>query len=95
MPVKGAGIKRGEWFHDAKRIILNHGFQSGAPGRMACPGFHFFSRAGFVLQIMPALTLGIRRPDGTEQRIPARNVGKLDSILDALILELESSEEKS
>ena len=81
MPVRGAKVRRGKWFDEAERVIQNHGFRDGAPGRRASPGFHFYHRAGLVIQILPSLT----RPDGVEQRISSRRVVNVDSILDVVV----------
>jgi hypothetical protein len=91
LPIRGAKVGRGKWFGEIKVVILNHGFASGAPGRMASPGFYFFNRAGFVIQILPEHTISVTRPDGAQQKISSRRIVKVDSILDALVMEIEDA----
>jgi hypothetical protein len=92
MPVRGAKVRRSKWFNDITQALQERGFQRGAPGRMACPGFYFFNRDRFVIQILPENTLHITRPDGTARLESARELSKVNSILDALVLDIEFPE---
>jgi hypothetical protein len=80
MPVRGSRVRRSKWFNDVTHALQEHGFQPGAPGRMACPGFYFFNRAGVVVQILPENTLHITRPDGTQRLESARELSKVNGI---------------
>jgi hypothetical protein len=95
LPIRGAKVGRGKWFHDIESVILNHGFARGAPGRMASPGFYFFNRAGFVIQILPEHAIRITRPDGQAETISSRRVVTVDSVLDGLVMEIEGAAEQS
>jgi len=92
MPVRGARVRRSKWFNDITQALQERGFQRGAPGRMACPGFYFFNRDGFVIQILLENTLHITRADGTVRLESARELSKVNSILDALVLDVEFPE---
>jgi hypothetical protein len=92
LPIRGAKVGRGKWFGEIKVVILNHGFASGAPGRMASPGFYFFNRAGFVIQILPEHAIRITRPDGATETIHARRVVKVDSVLDGIVMQIEDQQ---
>jgi hypothetical protein len=92
MPVRGAKVRRSGRFADIEAVIKSHGFVSGCPGRMASPGFYFFHRGGFVLQILPARKVRIVRPDRSKQIVSARRLVDVDSALEIVILEIEESE---
>jgi len=93
VPIKGARVKRSGRFRDIERLILNHGFAHGAPNRMPSPGFYFYQRAGFVIQIMPKRQINITRPDRQAEKISARHLVTLDSALDVIVMEIEEAEE--
>jgi hypothetical protein len=92
VPIRGKGVKRTEAFRETERMILSRGFRSGAPGRFPSPGFHFYSRSRYVLQICNGRTLAITRPDGTVEVVSTKNLTKLDTALDQLILEIEEQQ---
>lgn len=93
MPIQGAGVKRTGKFADIERVIRSHGFARGAPNRMPSPGFYFYSRGGYVIQIQHGRKVGITKPDGTVETVSARRLVVLDSALDIVVMEIEEAEE--
>ena len=93
MPIRGAGVKRTGKFAEIERVIVSHGFQRGCPGRMASPGFYFYSRAGYVIQIQHGRKAGITKPDGAAETISTRHLINLDTELDQIVMSIEESEE--
>lgn len=93
IPIKGAGVKRTGKFAEIERVIVSHGFAHGAPNRMPCPGFYFFSRAGYVVQIQHGRKVGITKPDGTAETVSTRHLITLDTALDQIVMEIEEAEE--
>ena len=53
MPIRGAKVRRSKWFNEITQSLQDRGFKRGAPDRIACPGFYFYSRDGYVIQILP------------------------------------------
>ena len=92
MPVRGSKVGRSGRFHDIEAVIVSHGFQRGAPNHPPCPGFYFYSRAGYVIQIMPARMISITHPDGSVEKISARRVVTLDSALDIITMQIEEQQ---
>jgi hypothetical protein len=92
MPVRGHRVQRSGKFDDIVGVIKSHGFKNGAPNRMACPGFYFYNRAGYVLQILPARKIKITRPDGTASTVSARRLITLDTELDQIVMDIEEQQ---
>jgi hypothetical protein len=94
MPVRGSRVQRSGMFAEIERLILNHDFQRGAPNRMPCPGFYFYHRAGFVIQMLPARQTKITHPDGTARIVSARRLVTLDTELDQIVMLIEEQREQ-
>lgn len=92
MPVKGAGVRRTGKFADIERVITSHGFQRGAPNHPPCPGFYFYSRDGFVVQILHGRRVSITRPDRSVQIVSAQRLITLDTAMDILQMEIEEQQ---
>jgi hypothetical protein len=92
VPIRGAGIKKTKAFFDVERVIANHGFGHGAPNRMPSPGFRFYSRGGYVVQILNGRRVSITHPDGTSQVISARKLVNVDTALDQIVIAIEEQE---
>jgi hypothetical protein len=92
VPIRGAGIKKTKAFFDVERVITSHGFRHGAPNRMPSPGFRFYSRNGYVVQVLNGRRVSITAPDGSVQVISARKLVNVDTALDCVILEIEEQE---
>jgi hypothetical protein len=89
MPVRGAKVRRSKWFYEITQTLADHGFQRGAPGHFACPGFYFFNRDGYIVQILPKNAIRIARPNGTVETESVSRISKANFILDALIRYIE------
>jgi hypothetical protein len=96
MPVKNAGIRRTGKFADVERVINSHGFvRATRPGYGPSPGFYYYGRAGFLVQILNGRRVSITRPDGQVEIVSARRLVVLDSALDCVVLEIEENENAS
>ncbi len=89
MPVKGSIVRRSRWFGEITQTLEAHGFKRGAPGVVPCPGFHYFSRDGYVIQIRPENTIRITRPNGAVEDESVRRMSKANFILDAIVRYIE------
>lgn len=91
MPLKGAGVKRGDWFHAVEAELRSLGFQRGGDpsGCLSAPGRYFYSRSGYTVQIAHGQTLRIFRPGGrnTEHHVPQMHDVML--VLGALDLDIQ------
>jgi hypothetical protein len=98
VPIKGKGVKRTGSFAEIERLIIGHGFRHGAPNRWPSPGFYFYSRGAWVIQICHGRTLTITGPKGRPEGlsvVSTKNLSKLDSILDELVLDIEEDAEEN
>jgi hypothetical protein len=93
LPVKGSGVSRSGQFPDVARLVMNHGFTSGAPGRMVSPGFYFYHRGAYVIQILPDRQIGITRPNGMVETESVERMTKANFILSAIVRYIEAAEE--
>ena len=93
MPVKGARVRRGDWFREIEAKLRELGFSRCGdpmiPGNPCAPGRYFFEKCGHVVQIANGQRLRIRRSSGrqTEHRVPQLHDAML--VLDALDLDIE------
>lgn len=94
MPLRGHRVQRSGRFADIEAVIKSHGFGKGAPNHPPCPGFYFYSRDGYVIQILPARRIKITSPDRREEIISARRLVNLDSALDVIAMDIEEAEEQ-
>jgi hypothetical protein len=92
MPVKGARVRRGDWFQVVEAKLRELGFQrSGDPSiprRPSAPGRYFFEKGGHVVQIAHGQRLRVFRPSGrnTEHHVPKFEDATL--VIDALDLDI-------
>jgi hypothetical protein len=91
VPVRGARVRRSRWFREITHVIEAHGFQRGAPNHPPCPGFHYYSRSGIIVQILPETTISVTRPDGSVEL--ASSISKANFILSAIVRYIEGEEE--
>jgi hypothetical protein len=89
MPVKGAIVRRSKWFYEITQTLEDHGFKRGAPGVVPCPGFHYFSRDGYVVRILPENAIRITRPNGAVEIESVPRMSKANFILDAIVRYIE------
>jgi hypothetical protein len=89
MPVRGARVRRSKWFYEITQSLADHGFRRGAPGHFACPGFYFFNRDGYIIQILPRNTIRITRPSGAVETESVSRISKVNFILGAIVRFIE------
>lgn len=94
MPLRGHRVQRSGRFADIEAVIKSHGFGKGAPNHPPCPGFYFYSRDGYVIQLLPARRIKITSPDRSERVISARPLVNLDTELDQIVMCIEEEQEK-
>ena len=93
MPIKGAKVRRGDWFQVVESRLRDLGFtrcgDPSIPGHPSSPGKYFFEKRGHVVQIASRQRLRVFRPNGasTEHHVPKWHDAML--ILDALDLDIE------
>jgi hypothetical protein len=93
MPVKGAKVRRSDWFWAIEVKLRELGFtrcgDPAIPGHPSCPGRYFFEKHGHTVQICSGQRLRILRPSGrsTEHHAPKFEDAML--VLGALDLDIE------
>jgi hypothetical protein len=93
VPIRGARVRRSDWFRAVEAQLRELGFQRCGdpmiPGHPSAPGRYFFERCGHVVQIASKQRLRILRPSG---RNTEHHVAKWEEailVLDALDLDIE------
>jgi hypothetical protein len=84
VPLRGAKVRRSTWFRNVTAALEARQFRRGAPGVSACPGFYFYSRDGYRVQICADTTLQIQRPSGRTTREHLPKIADAIFVLDAL-----------
>jgi hypothetical protein len=90
MPVRGAKVRRSSWFVAVENALHQRHFdRCGSSSGIVSPGFYFYGRAGYRVQIAPKNTLRIFKPCGhvAEYRVP--ELRDVIFTLDALELSIE------
>jgi hypothetical protein len=95
MPVRGARVRRSKWFYEITQTLADHGFRRGAPGHFACPGFYFFNRDGYIVQILPKNAIRITRPNGTVETESVSRMSKANFILSAIARYIDDQRESA